>query len=481
MAVADVAAQLTLWGYRVLVVDMDLEAPGVDEFFSKWSRRSPARGLTDLIGLFKAGQQELDWRTALRAVRLPNTPSGASISVLTAGERDDTYSQRVQSIDWNVLYENGIGRAIERMRADWVREFDFVLVDSRTGVSDTGGICTIQLPDYLIVLFTATHQSVEGVRSIALRAQKQQSKLALDRGRLLVVPIPTRIDQTEYQLREQWHQRIIQRLGHFVAEWTSSKTLVPEIIRQLTVPYVPFWSYGENLPVMTERSREKLGIRFAHETLAALLANELAGVIDLAKNRDAFVREAQRATTNLLHTPLDVFLSYDRAEPKAAAAIAAELERLGVRVWFDKQDAPGGEAWERSLSGAIRDAGSIVVLSGKHQNEWQDYEINEAVRAALIADKKIIPVLTTGVNASTVPLLGQFRGITLRSKESSRVVAQRIAEVLRPKTKKASKNSVASHVSPKAPNRALTRFPSAGQKVASGAHRRVGPKGSRSK
>ncbi len=31
------------------------------------------------------------------------------------------------------------------------KEYDYILVDSRTGVSDTAGICTVQMPDTLVV------------------------------------------------------------------------------------------------------------------------------------------------------------------------------------------------------------------------------------------------------------------------------------------------------------------------------------------
>jgi hypothetical protein len=40
-----------------------------------------------------------------------------------------------------------------------VREdYDFVLIDSRAGVSDTSGICIIQLPDALVLCFTLNNR-----------------------------------------------------------------------------------------------------------------------------------------------------------------------------------------------------------------------------------------------------------------------------------------------------------------------------------
>ena len=55
---------------------------------------------------------------------------------------------------------------------------DFVLIDSRTGVSDTSGICTMQLPDMLVACLTLNRQSIEGVASVldAVRSWRDQWK-----------------------------------------------------------------------------------------------------------------------------------------------------------------------------------------------------------------------------------------------------------------------------------------------------------------
>jgi hypothetical protein len=60
------------------------------------------------------------------------------------------------------------------MRDSWRTEFDFTLVDSRTGITEAGGICTIQLPDVLIPVFTCTDQSLGGAVDVAYRARRGQ-------------------------------------------------------------------------------------------------------------------------------------------------------------------------------------------------------------------------------------------------------------------------------------------------------------------
>ena len=41
MALANVAALLAKWGYSVLVVDWDIEAPGIERFYARETRPSP--------------------------------------------------------------------------------------------------------------------------------------------------------------------------------------------------------------------------------------------------------------------------------------------------------------------------------------------------------------------------------------------------------------------------------------------------------
>ena len=55
---------------------------------------------------------------------------------------------------------------MKTLRKQWCEDFDIVLIDSRTGLSDTGGICTIRLPDIVVAMFTANHQSLYGVRDV---------------------------------------------------------------------------------------------------------------------------------------------------------------------------------------------------------------------------------------------------------------------------------------------------------------------------
>src|SRR5690242_20232247 len=72
MAVANVAALLSQWNRKVLLVDWDLEAPGLERYFQKFLSGSRRRsdGIVDLFASIALGET-LDWRKSLLRATMP--------------------------------------------------------------------------------------------------------------------------------------------------------------------------------------------------------------------------------------------------------------------------------------------------------------------------------------------------------------------------------------------------------------------------
>lgn len=273
MALANVATLLAKWGHSVLVVDWDLEAPGLERYFSDRVNAQRVRAsYTGVVDLIVAHSQKsaIDWRKSL--VELDN-----GVSLITAGQEDGNYFERMQKLDFERLFsDDDLGSYIEKLRNEWLLNFDFVLIDSRTGLTDIGGICTVHLPDILVVLFTATDSSTDGSVNIISRARKAHERLPLDRGTLSVLPVPARDEsRTEYQRAATWKNIFASRFGEFYREWLPKPVSVEEAIETLRLPYVPYWSFGESLPVQMEGTRDPGSLGYAYETLARLLSTKL--------------------------------------------------------------------------------------------------------------------------------------------------------------------------------------------------------------
>jgi cellulose biosynthesis protein BcsQ len=273
MALANVAALFAKWGRSVLVVDWDLEAPGIERFFTDNSEearkvRASQPGVTDLLQAYANGT-ELDWRNCVF--------KHSGVSIISAGREEDEYISGVQRLNFDVLFEkHDLGAYIERLRTEWTSSFDFVLIDSRTGVTDIGGICTVHLPDILVLFFTANHSSTEGALQIAERARKAQSRLPLDRSLLIVVPVPSRDEsRTEHKKAMEWKERFAQVFAEFYKDWLPRGIRAEDAIEIARIPYVPYWSFGEPLPVLLEGTSDPSSLGYAYEIVARLLVTRL--------------------------------------------------------------------------------------------------------------------------------------------------------------------------------------------------------------
>src|SRR5208282_2265573 len=93
-------------------------------------------------------------------------------------ERFSKYAQAVQSFEWADLYANFEGQAYfewlrDQFRPIWSSSgqddpaaqlgFDAVLIDSRTGVTEMGGVCTRQLADVVVSFCAPNYQNLDGV------------------------------------------------------------------------------------------------------------------------------------------------------------------------------------------------------------------------------------------------------------------------------------------------------------------------------
>src|SRR6201994_1874535 len=207
MAMANVAWIIASNGKRVLTVDWDLESPGLHKFFHPFLDPSTVEatpGVIEIINDYASaatsyGPRSDDWyldcaRVERHAVSLDWTfPDGGRLDFLSAGRQNRDYSSAVCSLDWDNFYDRlGGGQFFRALREDMKRNYDYVLIDSRTGLSDVADICTIELPDVLTVCFTLSDQSIEGAANVA----RQISGRYRERN-IRVLPVPMRIEDGE--------------------------------------------------------------------------------------------------------------------------------------------------------------------------------------------------------------------------------------------------------------------------------------------
>ena len=243
MALVNVGVLMALEGYKVLLVDWDLEAPGLETFFIKTIASDLTRkpeetpGILDLLEA-RAEEKLLSWRSCLLTARFRAT----SLDMISAGRKTDDYRKRVQQLNWVALFsEHDVGNFLDRLREDWRKDYDFILIDSRTGITDIGDICTVLMPDAIVAMFVANHQNVEGVKASIERARTARRKLPVNRNMLAVIPLHGRDEsKTEYDMSMLWKDIFEKEFGFLFKEWLPKEITPTEALTKLFIPYVPY-------------------------------------------------------------------------------------------------------------------------------------------------------------------------------------------------------------------------------------------------
>jgi MinD-like ATPase involved in chromosome partitioning or flagellar assembly/tetratricopeptide (TPR) repeat protein len=290
LALANIGLLLAKRGKRVLLMDWDLEAPGLDRYFLPHTEKgfAPDRGIVHLLHEATANSAA-DWRHHVKEVTVktenvePKTTY--TLSIIPSGVASADYGQKVSSFSWaSFIRERDGGPILERWRDEWKEEFDFILIDSRTGITDTGGICTVLLPDLLVLVFTANDQSFEGALGISKSAQIERRHLAVQRAPLTILPLLSRFDgRKETDLAENWLKRFDSDLKPLFDDWLPKQFQPLQIIELTKIPYVTRFSFGEPLPVITHSLTDPEFPGFYLENAARLLATdfrEAAQIID---------------------------------------------------------------------------------------------------------------------------------------------------------------------------------------------------------
>jgi Tfp pilus assembly protein PilF/cellulose biosynthesis protein BcsQ len=179
MALINTAAHLARRGRRVLAIDLDLEAPGISYLSAEHDGEIATAGFVDAIYDLLHAPEKSPLLTAtpseaistyIRPLDLKALAQGEDsgvISIMPAGRLTNVsdYQRRLAKIDFARLYREGVGvRVLERFKGiiSESKLFDYVLVDSRTGLSTESGIAVRDLADHLIVVMGLNHQNVTG-------------------------------------------------------------------------------------------------------------------------------------------------------------------------------------------------------------------------------------------------------------------------------------------------------------------------------
>ena len=253
---------------RAIMLDWDLEAPGLHTFFAeKQEQFDTCPGVIDYFhalqkllketrGFYKKITATEGWKVLDEVLPLENYLIHdiiPGVDFIKAGLFDSHYSELVGSFNWIEFY-NKFGSAISVFKDLLTFKYAYTLVDSRTGLTDTSGICTMLLPEKLVTVFTPNDQSLVGVLDLVDRAISYR-RSSNDFRPLAVFPLPSRIEIAEKALREQWRKNYQSRFEEiFRRVYDVEDCDLTEYFDEVQLPHVSYYAYGEKIAVEEERS-----------------------------------------------------------------------------------------------------------------------------------------------------------------------------------------------------------------------------------
>ena len=205
----------------VLMIDWDLEGPGLHHYFSRIHEHAlqaaPARA--GVLELFEACRDRLrapgrgpaedaerlaaqvldsiDWDAHIERV-----DDARPLYLMRAGRFDDSYGERADRLDWDALF-CACPALFRSFAAHLKRRFAHVLIDCRSGRSAATSVCTALLPDKMVGLFTPDARSLDGLLGVVARALDYRCSHEDEQRPLLVYPLPSPVDAAG-ELRLRW-------------------------------------------------------------------------------------------------------------------------------------------------------------------------------------------------------------------------------------------------------------------------------------
>lgn len=345
MALANTAWILAANGKRVLTVDWDLEAPGLDRFFRPFLDPNVLVATTGVIDMLAdycrattEGHRQGPWHRAYarveqHAVSLDlehlglSFPDGGSLDFLSAGKQNQEYSATVSSFDWDDFFERrGGGLFLDALRKDMKASYDYVLIDSRTGLSDNADICTIHLPDVVVDCFTLSGQAMDGAAAVARNVEDSGHQRYIR-----VLPVPMRIDEGEKAKADAARTRARLKFSGLPKGPGGQELDAAEAGAywgRVEIPYRPYYAYEETLATVGDKAGVEGSLLSAFERLVKEISEggvtHLPPVPEPVRLRclDAF--DLQRATNVMV-----VYAAENRMWADWAEAL---LKRNGCQV-----------------------------------------------------------------------------------------------------------------------------------------------------
>jgi cellulose biosynthesis protein BcsQ/tetratricopeptide (TPR) repeat protein len=366
MALANVAWILAANGRRVLIADWDLESPGLHRFFQpflessvterpgiiefirKWAWAAESMGI-DPEALHhgseesrKAVKEQLSRRIhedidEVKKYAIPLSwafPDHGALHFWTPGKQTNgAYQTALSALAWDTFYDKLFGgQFFDALRQYMKSNYDYVLIDSRTGLSDIASICTVHLPDIVVDCFTLSTQGVEGAASIARMIEAHTER------NITILPVPMRIDRRKKDKVEEGLEFAARQFEGLPAGMSDADR--SEYWAAVEVPYRETYACEEILAVFGDAPGSRTSLLASYERIAARITG---GAVTASPPREEWLRLRTRNQFSRTppSSPVEVVLDFSPADQLWGEWIAAVLAGAEINVRWSGETPAG--------------------------------------------------------------------------------------------------------------------------------------------
>ncbi|WHT76063.1 KGGVGR-motif variant AAA ATPase [Pseudomonas rhodesiae] len=297
MSLANVAFLAALDGLKVLVMDWDMEAPGLAYYFRGLHDAAEAKSLKNTRGLLdifwdwsasaELAQSDADVQELFSGVESGNVFRQCvrplvgpglfnrnlkldymSAGALTIGADKLLYEDALSKFSWNDFFEKYAGGAVLEHLKSWAKaDYDLILIDSRTGFADVAGICTMQMPDEVALCFVLNRQNIDGIARVASAIRERRN----EEVSLFAVPMRFSGGVGESSEISDAKARAVSEL---VRTGGFSNSAVQDDIKNLAIPSVEYLPSYETLAPFIVADPKYDQLTFNYRQLASRIVGE---------------------------------------------------------------------------------------------------------------------------------------------------------------------------------------------------------------
>ncbi len=219
---------------RILILDWDIEAPGIHFLFDKKNKDIDKRGILGILEEYTtlAQEQKTNQFSQERYPQLYVSPEDVfplipqtdtrkgKIDLLPAGNYSLQYDFFMQAaaFNWTDFYNKlGAGDYLENVKNGLkTLDYDYIFIDSRTGINDYTNIVNIQMSDCDVLVMAPTEQNFAGCKLLADKIRTSKYITAENAYRKnFILPILSRFVEAS-QDATHWLERFIEDFGYLL-------------------------------------------------------------------------------------------------------------------------------------------------------------------------------------------------------------------------------------------------------------------------